>query len=667
IGDKYIEARNEKERLLALIWGEVLGLERVGIRDNFFELGGDSMRSIQVLAQAQQHGLNFTLQQLFQHSTIEKLAQEIDQIQSYKEEQIAMVSFSLISEEDRRKLKDDVEDAYPLSKMQAGLVFHSEYSPEASIYHAIEIFYLEARFDLELLERSIKQLIARHPILRTSFDLVHFSEPLQLVHRSASVHITVNDLSNLSQQQQREAIMAKIIDERDQTFDYTKPPLIRILINLCADNRFQVILSFHHAILDGWSVASLVTELLQRYKSLLSNNEMPIEKLGCSFRDFVTLEREALASNETRDYWTQKLSDASVTKLPRLFDSDKAQGNYQFGKHSLLLPEETTRSLKQLALMAGIPLKSVLLAAHIKVISFASGQTDILTGVALHGRPETADGEQILGLFLNMLPFRQRLSGGSWLDLVQEVFTIEREMLPYRRYPMAQIQLDMGSNLLFETVFNFVHFHVYRGVQKLDDVQLLGVGGLDQTNFTLLVNFMLDQTESFLGLGLNCNLNDISQNQLETIAHYYENTLMAMIKDPSARYQYSCLLTQSEQYQMLTVWNDTVKVYPADKCIHQIFEQQVSYTPDAIALIYRQEPLTYQELNRLANQLAHYLCSQGVGAEVVVGIYLERSIEMVVAMLGILKAGGAYLPLDIDYPRERIGIILSEADTSIVI
>jgi amino acid adenylation domain-containing protein len=670
----FVHPNTPEEKILAAVWAKVLGVEQVGINDNFFALGGDSIRSIQVLALAKAQGLNFSLVQLFQHQTIHDLLAEL-KTQDWESEKLELTQpFSLISEVDKQQLPDGVEDAYPLAKLQMGMLFHSEYSKDSGIYHDIFSFYLKAPLDVQCLKAALQDLVDRHAVLRTSFELSKYSIPLQLVHQQVEVPLQVEDWCHLNDSEQEEALTAWFEAEKKQRFDWTNPPLLRLFVHRRTPETFNLTLSFHHAILDGWSVASMMSELLKRYLSHLGEpivgaiHELPVPTpLSIEFRDFVAQEAQTLASLECQRYWSEKLRDRTFTPLPR-WSSVSTNTNVQdVGVQEVTLSPEICASLKGLAQSAEVPLKSVLLAAHLRVLNLLGGNEDVLTGLVSNGRPEQSDGDRVLGLFLNTLPFRLQLTGGTWIDLVQQVFAAERELLPHRRYPLAEIQRSLGGEPLFETAFNFTHFHVYEQVIGLDNLEVLGGKFFEETNFAVVAQFSVTPGSSEVELRITYDASKIAPEQANRIGEYYFNALTAMVNQPQEHYELHSLLSQEEAQQILTEWNDTQTDYPVDKCLHQLFEEQVEKTPDAVAVVFEGQQLTYRELNDRSNQLAHYLRSLGVGADVLVGICVERSLEMVVGLLGILKAGGAYVPLDPEYPAERLRFMLSDSSVAVLL
>ncbi|HEX8116937.1 MAG TPA: condensation domain-containing protein, partial [Pyrinomonadaceae bacterium] len=620
---------------------EVLGVEQVGIHDNFFELGGDSIRSVGLLALAKERGLDFSLQQLFQHQTVYELSKEVEAADAAGRAPSAPDArtepFELVAEDDLRKLPEGLEDAYPLTMMQAGMLFHSEYSPDSSVYHNVTSFRLRARFDEGALRSALRHVMDRHPVLRTSFDLTSYGEPLQLVHREVELPMRVEDLRPLPSAEREAALAASFEAEKGHKFDWRRAPLVRLLVQRDGEESFQITLTEHHAILDGWSVALLLSEMFGHYLSLLGGGaEQRPSPLSSSFRDFVRLEQSAVGSEESRRFWRGLLSDSVVTTIPSLPAAGGAEGVKQLRAFEVAVSRETSDGLKSLAQSTGVPLKSVLLAAHLRVMSLVGGQTDVLTGVISHGRPEGADGARVAGLFLNTLPFRLRLAGGTWAELVEETFAAELELLPHRRYPLAQIQNEHGHSLL-ETFFNFINFHVYEELASSGLVETTGTRQFSDTNFPFSVEFSLDPRSADVKLILSSGeTSELTGEQLEAIGGYYANALKGMSADPFARYETQTLLAPAERERILEGWNRTQADYPRDLLIHQLFERQAALTPDATALVGGPRRLTYDELNRQANRLAHRLRSLGVGPESRVGVMLSRTPSVLVSLLAVM-------------------------------
>jgi amino acid adenylation domain-containing protein len=665
--ERYQAPQTEAERVLAVVWSEVLGAQRVGVRDNFFELGGDSIRSIQVAAKAAERGLALTIEQLFEYPTLGELAQVVGATSTTSTESTtAAAPFSLVRESDRQRLPAGLEDAYPLTRLQAGMIFHSQYSPETAVYHNIISLHLQAPLELAVMQQTIDELLARHAVLRTSFALSGYSEPLQLVQREVRLPLVVQDLSHLAAAEQEEEIAAQLAAEKRRPFVWDEAPLLRLRVWRRSARSFHLMMIFHHAILDGWSDATLLTELFQRYFYLLGTGATDLGPgPQTSFRDYVALERQALASEAEQAYWRQQVSEYELLEVPR----------WQQGSGSLAPRQQVRRldaslyeHLQELAQQWGVALKSLLLAAHLRVQSWLAGQDRVMTGLVTHGRPETADGERVVGLFLNTLPLCVRLGGGSWRELVRAVVAAEQQVLAHRWYPLPEIQQQAGGRQLFEVAFAYLHFHVYQELgAHAEQLALLGIEGVSETNFTLLTCFAKDPSAARMNLTLMYDAGALSDAQVSALGNYYLETLEEMVAAPAGRYELSGPLTGAERQQLLLEWNDTQRPYAREQSLPQLFAAQVQRTPDAVAVVYDTEQLSYAELDQRSNQLAQHLRRLGLGLEDRVALCVPRSLELVVGLLGILKVGAAYVPLDPQYPSERLSFMLADAGVSAVL
>lgn len=667
-GAPYVAPRRLEEEVLAGIWSQVLGNKRIGIDDNYFALGGDSIRSIQVITQAQERGLHLSVNLLFRFPTIRCLVDAI--LQQEPAEQVQKRStapFELLTAEDRAKLPEDVEDAYPVTMLQGGMLFHNEYSPGEGVYHDIFSYHIKLAIDLPALQEAARALVARHAVLRTAFDLTNYSEPLQLVYRQGPDLLSLEDLQHLSGEQQEKEIHAWIAAEKARGFIWSRLPLLRIHIQQRSAETAQFTLSFHHAIIDGWSDAILLTELFTHYFALLNQRDLDLSAPVAYYRDFVAMERAAVASLAHQEYWDKELYGRSFTAIPRWSQT----ATHQTAAGVLVVPvplsEEISSGLKQLALSTAVPIKNVLLAAHMRVLSLLSNQDDVTTCVVSSGRPEGRDGERVLGLFINSIPFRQKLSGGTWRELVTETFAKEREALPYRRYPMAELKRRHGGLRLSETLFYFTHYHILSELQEQKNIEVLGWIPYEMSSFPLAANFFVDPFSSHVNLSLSCDGSQFSQAQAQAIAHYYTATLTALATTPQERYELAQLLSTQEYTSLLQQGTARKKNSPFVKGLYTRFEEQVERTPTAVAVVYEDKRVTYRDLNTQANQLAHHLQSLGIGPNMLVGVCIERSDTLLVALLAILKAGGAYVPLDPSYPGERLHYMLQDAQISLVL
>jgi amino acid adenylation domain-containing protein len=653
------------EKILASIWKDILQLNEVGVHDNFFALGGDSIRSIQILSQAQQQGLRLSLETLFEKPTIYELAR------SEEAGAEALIEpdrrpFGLVSGSDAAKMPAEIADAYPMAKLQLGMVFHSGFAPGSAVFHDVFSYRIGFPLDAAKLELAFDSLIKRHAIFRTAFDLANYGEPLQLVYKEVKASVSVEDLASLSPAEQKERLIAWIETEKRRAFNWSRPPFTRVHAQALSNNAFQLVVSFHHSVMDGWSLARMATELMQEYAALLADRPQSITTPKITYRDFVQLEQQAVRSDKTREFWRAKLEGAPATKLPRWPASFRKGGQEQVRSPKTLIRGRQLQQLKNLAQSMGVPLKTVLFAAHCRVIGLISGQSEIVTALVANGRPQTADGERLIGVFLNSLPFRIALDDGTWKELIQRTFIGEKEILPHRRFPLSEIkQLDAGQ-LLLESAFDYVQFHTFLEMPGFKEGKFSEDEYFEANDFNLYATFMLDATSSELEIHFDYSPNEFSEEQARLICDYYSNTIEAMAADPDGRYQQKNLLPKSELDRLLTDWNKTSEAVPRT-CIHSLIEAQTEKTPNRIAAVFKEQKLTYRELDSRASALAAELRDRGVGPEVIVGICVERSLEMLIAVLAVLKSGGAYLPLDPAYPTERIALMLDDSEARVVL
>ncbi|HEX7184125.1 MAG TPA: amino acid adenylation domain-containing protein, partial [Thermoanaerobaculia bacterium] len=649
-----------KEHILAEVWSQVLGLERVGMNDNFFALGGDSILSIRVRAMAARRGVSFELQDLFRRPTLRELAETA--VEASGDEPPDLGPFALVAPEDRERLPLSAEDAYPLSRLQAGMLFHGDPSHGRTLYHNVSCVVLRGPVDVSAFRAAVAKLAELHPVLRTSFDAAQFSEPLQIVHRAVEIPVEVSDLRGLSPKEQ-ERLMAEHF-EREQTrlFDWGRPPLLRFWIHQLEEERAGFGWTEHHTILDGWSVAAMLAELFALYFARLAGEPTDDRPPVAAFRDFVALERRTLSSEESRRYWAETLAGTSLHKLPRW--PRPGVTDRQSRTAPVEVSPETARALSRFAGEVGVPFKSVLLACHVRLLALLGGVPDVLTGIVSNGRPERTDGERVLGLFLNTLPLRLRVENGTWKDLARTVLEAELAMLPHRRYPLADLQREHGGGQpFFEAVFNYVQFHVLRGLSRFE---VLSSRASAETNYTLFFNCSRDPQGEHLRVDLVYDPAELRQDQALAFAEHASRILGAMACDSEGNTA-SLPLPEEQRHQLLVEWNDTSSLLHRDLCLHHLLEAQAELRPDAAALVQEDTILTYARLNTEADRLAFYLRALGVGLEERVAVCLPHSPELVTAILAVLKAGGAYVPLAPTSPAERLSWMIADSGARLLI
>jgi amino acid adenylation domain-containing protein len=673
LGDAYAPPHTPTQEIMSAVWSQVLGVHPVGIHDNFFALGGDSIRAIQVLGGAKARGLSFSLPDLFRHPTIGELTRALAAGSAESPRAVRTEPFGLIPADDREKLPAGVEDAYPLTMLQSGMLYHMTLTPEASVYHNVNSLRVRGPFDLEAMREATLRLAKRHPVLRTSFDFGSYSEPLQLVHESGDLPVEFEDLRGLPDAEQAAAVDAYVEEEKTRFFDASVPPLIRIKVHLFKDDEFQWTLTDFHPIIDGWAVAVMLTEISDNYAALLEGKSLDDgPPLPVTFRDYVASEVAILKDGAAREQLARTLGDGTPSPLPRRPAEPGAPAELEIRSTIIGVPDEVLAGLQQVARSEAIPLHYVLLAAHMKVMGLLGGQDDVTTGLVMDGRLEEPGGEQVLGLYLNTMPFRVELAPGAWVELVRKVFEAVLSLLPVRRFPLAALQGKGGAAPLFEHMFYFIDFHNLYELSRTGPLELLeGTHSFNNTHFQFQSMFSLDRAagpgESSLKLRLDYDASRFGEAQVDAFGAYYREALRRIAADPSGRHDAESLLSEGERHTLLTNWNDTAVSYETGETLVGLFDRQAERTPEAVAVISGGKRVTYRELRERSNRLAHYLRWRGVGAETAVGVCLWRSGLMVEALLGTLKAGGAYVPLDPTYPRERVEFMLSDSRPAVVL
>ncbi|MBE6046936.1 MAG: amino acid adenylation domain-containing protein [Clostridium sp.] len=523
----------EEERILSEIWREVLGIDEVGVNDNFFELGGNSINFVSVLALANKKGMKFTFQQLFNNPTITDLLNstiEDDENEEFKE----ISNFELISEEDKAKMPDYVEDAYPMAMLQSGLVYQSTIMDGDNNYHDIVSYTIKGKIDVELFKKAVERLVETQPIFRTSYNLVDFSEYLQIVHKKVEkLPLNIYDLRGLKTDEEKEGVYQQWFwKEQHRPFNWSVPGLVQLHIHILSDNSYKYSISQHNSALDGWSMNQVHTFLFETYFELLEGKDINVKKLSSNNHNktFIYLEQKALKSKRFDDFWNKKLKNVPNGKIPRGRAIDKKKGN-EVVFHDIKLPDGLSEKIIKLANELKVPVKDILLASHIKFISLLSRNKDVFTGYEIGGRPELLGAENALGVFINTMPFRVVLDEqDSWKELIQKVYRTEGEFLPFRRYPMAKVKEKVKNRgVLFESVFNFTHFYSLKRLRNLPGFDNIDVRAAAITEFPLRVEYSRHFYNDEVELSLHYRTAQYDKEDMDVFGRIFIDILESMV------------------------------------------------------------------------------------------------------------------------------------------
>jgi amino acid adenylation domain-containing protein len=560
-------------------------------------------------------------------------------------------------------------DKYPLSFAQQRLWFLDQLEPDSVVYNIPTAFRLTGLLDVAALEKSLNNIVQRHEALRTIFSVVE-GQPVQIIAPTLTLPLPVIDLRNLPEAERDAEAQRLAIEEARRPFDLGRGSLLRATLLRLEDEEHVLLLTMHHIVSDGWSMGVFFQELSALYKALSTGKPASLPELPIQYVDFAVWQRGWL-QGETLEtqllYWREHLAGAPPLLTLPTDHPRPPLPTYQGAYRSLELPQALSKSLKTLSHQEGGTLFMTLLAAFKVLLYRYTGQEDVLVGTPIANRTRT-ELEGLIGFFVNTLVLRTDLSGNpTFRELLGRVHEVALGAYAHQDLPFEKLveelqpERDMSFSPLFQVMF------VFQNAPR----QPLELPGLTVSRWR--VDFgtsKFDLTLSIVEEGerlratLEYNTNLFDAGTIERMVEHYERLLEGIVADPDRSISSLPLLTEGERHQLLVAWNDTQTGYPSNLCIHQCFEAQAERTPDAVAVAFENQQLTYRELNQRANQLAHYLQSLGVGPDVLVGICVERSLEMVVGILGILKAGGAYLPLNPADPRERLGFMLEDAQAA---
>ncbi|WP_370415265.1 amino acid adenylation domain-containing protein [Streptomyces fradiae] len=652
--------RNATEETLLRIWSEVLETPpgRIGVHDDYYALGGDSITLLRIQAQAEKAGIRFSPTDLMNHPTVAQLAARAT-TGAPAAPRAELAPFALVSQVDRARLEGRA-DAHPLTRLQLGLLYHSRAEERSAVYHDVFQYSLVLDWDEDRFREAFDRLVARHPVLRSSFDLGAFSEPLQIVDHEVDGGLEVSDLRGRPESEARAEIAAHVEERRFHRYVFERAPLYLFRAHVL-DDTVELVLSFHHAILDGGSVATLLRELLQDYLHRLGHPIAAVPDTALpSGAHHVLAERRALESADTRRFWQERLADAPLPQLEAFRPHETPRDAEQLTR-LVDLPRELTDQARDFGAERGLPLKSVLFAAHCLTLRLYSGQPDVTTGLVTHGRPEIEDADRTAGLFLNTMPVRLDTGAAAdWAGVVRAAFEQERLSHEHRRYPLSAIQEDRGATVL-ETAFNYIHFRQLAAVLELPGVRMLDFRTWEETNFQLLVNAMTDPVEGTVRLRMDFHGQTFTPAQAELYADTFTAVLDRVVRHPDEPADLGFLSPEPYETEGAAQAADAPEAGAPFQDVARTVAERTRLTPDAVALVQGPRRWTYAELGAAADRVAARLLALGARPGDRVGIALPRSPETVAVILGVMRAGATTVPLDVSYPVERLTSMVSQA------
>jgi amino acid adenylation domain-containing protein len=680
---------NAVERALAAIFAEVLSAEHVGPDDDFFSLGGHSLLGTQITSRVRDtFRVELPLRKFFESPTVAGVAAAIlkdaadpEGIELTAETSLSAAAAgaageggaggeSLPASAGAGAVPRPTETRLaPLSFAQQRLWFLDQYEPESVLYNIPAALRLTGPLDVAALERSVRELVRRHETLRTTFAVFN-GRPFQVIHEPTEWRLHVRDLRRLPPET-REAEVARLADAEAQTpFNLARGPLSRVGLLRLAEDEHVLLLTMHHIISDGWSLQILVGELGALYDAYRAGRESPLAELPMQYAEFARWQRDWLQGEVLEGqlgYWKRQLAG----KLPALeLPTDRprpAFQTYRGGELTMALPRRLSEQVAALGRREGATVFMTLLAAFGALLHRYTGQTDVCVGTPIAGR-NRSEIEGLIGFFVNTLVLRLDLSRGeSFRRLLGETKGVALDAYDHQDLPFEKLleelqpERDLGHSPLFQVMFHMQN--VLTEAPRLSDLMVAPLEIRSTVSRFDLTLVMAEGAEGLVGkFSYNADLFEAAT--VGRMAVHFRNLLEAAVADPEAPISRLPLLADDEARRMLVEWNQTLRPYPSERPLHEWFEEQAARAPEATALVFEDERVSYRELDERANQLARHLRGAGVSADSLVGVLMERSTELVVALLGTLKAGAAYVPLDPSYPPQRLAFMLGDAGVS---
>jgi len=655
-----IAPRTPTEELLAQIWAAVLGRTQISMDDDFFALGGHSLLATQVTARIRKaFKVEVPLRRVFESPTIGKLAKVVEQLTSTV---AGMATHQL-----RRMPRDGF---IPLSYAQQRLWFIDQLTPGQIVYSIPSAVRITGALDVQSLQRTLNEIARRHESLRTRFAIAD-GEPHQIISSPSEVELPLLDLSTGSEEQ-REAEARKVFLAEAQTpFDLERGPLFRVKLLRLSQDDYVLVSNMHHIISDAWSIGVLIKEVSVLYQAFNEGRQSPLPELAIQYADYSSWQREWLHGevlDQQISYWKRQLAGVEPLELP-IDQPRPSVMSYRGASEAVSISAEVTEKLRALGQRNRTTLYMTLLAAFQVLLSRYSGQQDITVGSPVAGRRQS-ELEPLIGFFINTLVLRTELTGTlNFAELLQQVRETVLQAYAHQDVPFEKLvevlqpERDLARTPLFQVMFvlqNAPQSGLQLGPANLTQFNISG----NTAKFDLTLS--LGEISSGLQGSLAYNTDIFTASTTQRMLGHFQTLLSGIVAEPQQRISELSLLSPNERRQLLAEWTRTETVSPR-KVLHERFEAQAARTPAAPALSCEGRRLTYRELNSRANQLAAYLQKLGVGPESRVALCLERSLEMVIALLGVLKAGATYVPLDPDYPADRLSFMLADSQAAVLI
>ncbi|NFP13414.1 condensation domain-containing protein, partial [Clostridium botulinum] len=566
----------------------------------------------------------------------------------------------------------EIKNIYSLTPMQMGMLFHALKDKESSSYFEQSILTLKGEIDLNTFERSFNKVIERYDILRTVFVYENVDKPKQIVFKERKTKISYEDISQLSNESKESYIENFISKDKEKGFSLEKDLLIRMSILKVEKDKYEVVWSFHHILMDGWCLNIIMNDFFNIYSQLQEEKSIEIPKVTPYIEYIKWLEDRKKLNNEGEEYWRSYLSCyEDVAGIPISTKRHKEE-KYELKELKFVINKEKTKKLERIVKTEQVTMNTIIQAVWGILLQRYNNIDDVVFGTVVSGRNADIEGiDRMVGLFINTIPVRIKTeSGMSFVELIKEIQKSSLESSKYDYYPLAEIQSKTKlKNELINNIVVYENYYIDNSSVNLNEkinkkFIMENMKSREETNYDL--NLIIGPSEE-LNIKLSYNKKIYDDYIIEKISKQLALIIDTIISNKNILVDEIEIIEEEEKNKILYEFNDTKVDYPKDKTIQELFEEQVEKTPNNIAVVFEDKKLTYRELNEKANSLGRLLRDKGVKADSIVGIMVERSVEMIVGIMGILKSGGAYLPIDPSYPVERIEYMIEDAKIDILI
>ncbi len=675
-GEAYVAPANDTEKTLSRIWSEVLRCGQVGVQNNFFGLGGDSIMGIQVAARARKAGLDISVGDLQTHPTISELLKNLDEKKKTQKDQITVQAGAAVSEPQKKSEgiaagRPEIEAAFDISPLQEGFLFYAVSSPDSDQYSIQTCWTYNSKINTDALKQAWEEIYVAHPALRTAFEWKGTARPYQAVYKNTAAPWNLIDFRNIAAHEREKLFDEQRENIRKKPFELDKPPISRLHLFIFGESEYRFVWTIHHILIDGWSIPLVINELNARYACIAGKKEFSAPA-SPSFETYIKW-LSAKDKKETMEYWKGNLHDFTtptplvINKRSGELSVHKAVENQ--GMYVRNIPAAFLEKCRAFARTQHVTLNALFQTAWASVLSAYSGSEDVLYGVTVSDRPPEISGvENMVGLFINTVPMRARLDHSKTASAnIKKMHNAVQDSSRHCHIPLNKLQALAAvtqGEALFYSIFVFENFPFDESADDNKNLAMSGISSYGKSNYPLNV-VVMPGPDAALNFSYDADIFEAAA--IESLAAHIERALEWIVNNPNGFLKDIDILPEKEKEKLLLKFNRTDVEIRRNVTVHELIEESAERFPDKTAVVYKDDRLSYRELNERANRLAHKLRGLGVKPDDRIGVLVDRSYDMITGPLAVLKAGAAFVPIDPQYPADRINYILSDSSCPLLL